>query len=204
MTKRTRTPAASGRARSAPVAVKKPFPWGTVALSVLLVVLLGGIIAYAVMNQGAGYEDPLEKADASFGEELEVTPEADIEANHVEGEVDYEGTEPPSTGDHSSSPAPCRVYTEPAQAEGLLHSLEHGGVWITYRPDLPADQVEQLTSEFARQNVAISPYEGQEAAVSLQAWARRLSVEGPDDPRIGQFLDAYVQGTQAPERGAGC
>lgn len=204
MSKRNRTPVAPGRARSAPVAVKKPFPWGTVVVSVLLVALLGGIIAYAAMNQGSGYEDPLEKADASFGEALEVTPADDIEANHVEGTVEYEGTEPPSAGNHSGSPAPCQVYSEPAQPEGLLHALEHGGAWITYRPDLPAEQVEQLTSEYARQNVAISPYEGQEADISLQAWGRRLAVEGPDDPRIGQFLDAYVQGTQAPERSVGC
>ena len=203
MSKRNTTPTAT-RGRSAPVKVQKPFPWGTVAGALVLVLALGAILFYAVRNQGAGYEDPLEKADSSFGDALTVTPASEAEGNHVEGTVDYGSDQPPASGDHSGTPAPCQVYTEPAPTEGILHALEHGGVWITYRPDLPADQVSTLTSEYDRQNVAISPFPGQEAPISVQAWTRQLTVDEPGDPRIGQFIDAYVQGQQAPERGVGC
>lgn len=208
MSKRNRKPAAStagGRRSSVPIKVDKPKPWGSIVVGLLLAVALIGIIGYAAANQGAGYEDPLEKADAAFGDSLVVTPADEVEAGHVEGLVDYPTDEPPASGDHSASAAPCQVYSEPAAPEGLLHSLEHGGVWITYRSDLPADQVTALTEEYGgRPNVAISPFEGQTAPVSLQAWARQLTVESPDDDRIDQFLNAYIQGLQAPERTTGC
>ena len=209
MSKRNRTPAAStagGRSArsSVPIKIDKPKPWGTIAVALLLAVALIGVIAYAALNQGAGFEDPLEKADATFGDSLTVIPADDVEADHVEGTVDY-GDQPPASGDHSGSPAPCQVYTEQVSPEGLLHSLEHGGVWITYQSDLPAEQVTALTEEYGgRPNVAISPFEGQTAPISLQAWTRQLAVESPDDERIGQFINAYVQGLQAPERTAGC
>ena len=41
------------------------------------------------------------------------------------------------------------VYTAPIANEHAMHSLEHGAVWITYRPDLPADQVEPAGQEGA-------------------------------------------------------
>lgn len=207
MSKRNRTPAPSatgGRARSAPIKIDKPKPWGTIALSLVLAAALIGIVAYAGLNQGEGFEDPLEMADASVGEGLLVTPVDDVEGNHVEGAVDYEGTEPPASGEHSGSPVACQVYSEPVATESILHSLEHGGVWISYQPELPAEQVSALTDAYDRPNVLISPYPGQTEPISLQAWTRQLAVEEPDDPRINAFLDAYIQGVQAPERGAGC
>ena len=52
----------SGR-RSAPVNLSKPFPWGTVAASGVLVVVLVGMLGYAVLNQGVGFGDPLQAAN---------------------------------------------------------------------------------------------------------------------------------------------
>lgn len=208
MSKRNTKPAPTktgGRGRSAPVKIEKPKPWGGIAVAVVVAAALIGLVAYAAMNQGAGFEDPLEAADASVGEDLLVTPAKDLQSSHVEGPVDYEGVEPPASGDHSGTPLACQVYAEPISAESVLHSLEHGGVWITYQPELPAEQISTLTQTYGgRPNVAISPFPGQTSPISLQAWARQLAVETPDDPRMERFLDAYIQGVQAPERSVGC
>ena len=39
----------------------------------------------------------------------------------------------------------------PIANENAVHSLEHGAVWITYKPGLPADQVDMLTKLVSRQ-----------------------------------------------------
>ena len=43
--------------------MKKPFPWGTALTAGVLGLLLVGILVYAVMNQGAGFLNPIDKAD---------------------------------------------------------------------------------------------------------------------------------------------
>ena len=44
---------------------------------------------------------------------------------------------PPFGGAHDYSWAACNgvVYPEPVRSENMVHSLEHGAVWIAYNPD---------------------------------------------------------------------
>ena len=44
-----------------------------------------------------------------------------------------------------------------------MHDLEHGTVWITYDPDLDADDVAALADQLP-QNGILSPYPGQDGA----------------------------------------
>jgi len=60
--------------------------------------------------------------------------------NHVTTPVQYPQT-PPAAGDHSPVWLNCGVYPEPVPDEQAVHSLEHGAVWVTYNPDLPAPVV---------------------------------------------------------------
>jgi len=41
----------------------------------------------------------------------------------------------------------CGVYDEAVRDENAVHDLEHGTVWITHDPGLPADDVERLAAE---------------------------------------------------------
>ncbi len=69
-----------------------------------------------------------------------------ISAGHQEGTITYEQT-PPAGGPHNAAWQNCGTYNNPIANENAVHSLEHGAVWITYRPDLPAEAVEQLKTE---------------------------------------------------------
>ena len=83
--------------------------------------------------------------------------------------------------------------------------MEHGAVWITYRPDLPTDQVDRLRQLAHReQYVIVSPYLGLPAPVVASAWARQLRLDSAIDPRLTQFVRAFALGDQAPERGGPC
>ena len=50
----------------------------------------------------------------------------------------------------------------------------------------------------------LSPYPGQTAAVSLQAWGRTLTVDSATDPMVEKFLSDFTNGPQTREVGAAC
>lgn len=187
--------------RPAPIKIQKSFPWGTVLGSVALAAVLIGIVAYAALNQGSGFEDPVERADKRFPG---LVVAGELSRDHVDGNVDYP-EEPPMGGEHSSLPQQCGVYTEQIPSEHAVHSLEHGAVWVTYRPDLPADQVKKLTDVVDGDPYGLlSPLPGQQSPIELTAWGRQLAVDNADDGRIQDFVSTYTSGPSTPERGAAC
>lgn len=112
---------------------------------------------------------------------------------------------PPTGGDHAPTWIKCGIYTSPISTSEAVHSLEHGAVWIAYRPDLPAEQIEAL-SNTVRSNAyqLLSPYLGLSSPVVASAWGKQLKLESAQDPRLAIFLKAYTQGPQTPEPGAPC
>jgi hypothetical protein len=190
-----------GRRRTPAPPVKKPFPWGVVATSAVLGALLIGILVYAVTNQGAGFVTALVRADKSVDD---VKVFKDLKRNHVEGAVKYDDL-PPAGGPHNNVPQTCQVYPAAIPDEHAVHSLEHGAVWITYKPDLAQAEVAKLAGLVeGNEYRMLSPYPGLKSPITLQAWGRQISVDSADDKRVQQFLDAYTGGPQAPERGSAC
>ena len=116
---------------------------------------------------------------------------------------------PPFGGSHDGFWAACNgvVYPRAVRNENMVHSLEHGAVWIAYNPDRVAgDAVEVLASHVRGQPYTmLSPYPGLATAVSLQSWGHQLAVDSVEDPRIDQFLRALRQNPNThPELGASC
>ena len=123
---------------------------------------------------------------------------------HAVGTVTYDAI-PPVGGDHAEVGQNCGIYTEPVEAEYAVHSLEHGAVWITYDPALPADDVATLQALVrGRPYALLSPAAGLPAPVVASAWGVQLQLPEAGDPRVAEFLTAYLQGPQTPEPGASC
>lgn len=197
----------SGSARRA-APVKKPFPLGFAVGVTALVLALGGILVYAVMNTGAGFTTALDKADDDF---TGLRVSENLSANHINpangARVAYPdvASRPPVGGNHSGYWQNCGVYTEPVVNEHAVHSLEHGAVWITYQPELPADQVSQLESLVSGDAYGmISPYPGQSDPVVVSSWGRQISAQSATDPQVAQFVQTYSDGPQKREVGASC
>jgi len=127
-----------------------------------------------------------------------------LTSNHVTTVVDYP-QDPPAGGDHAAAWLNCGVYTDPVPNENAVHSLEHGAVWLTYDPALPADQVATL-QQFAEQNsyVIVSPYEGLSSPVVASSWGYQLEVDSADDERLPVFVRKYLLNPELPEVGALC
>jgi hypothetical protein len=125
--------------------------------------------------------------------------------DHLDGPIEY-AMAPPVAGPHNPRWQNCMgdVYAAPIANEHAVHSLEHGAVWITYRPGLPADQVRLLVATVrGESHLMMSPYPGQESPISLQAWGYQLAVDRADDPRVDEFIDA-LRHNAAPEPNATC
>lgn len=163
--------------------------WGSVAL--VLAVIIGGT-TYAIVRAES------EKPDLSAVKTYQV------EQGHVETPVDYAQT-PPAGGEHAPEWLNCGVYQEAVPNENAVHAMEHGAVWVTYRPDLAPADVDALRSKLrGRPYTVLSPYAELPAPVVASAWGTQLAMDGAGDSRLDAFLKSYVQGPQAPEPGAVC
>lgn len=171
-----------------------PWPLILIGLGALAVVGVVALATYQTVQQRAARTAPIEG--------LQVF--SSVEAGHTEGPVAYDVI-PPAGGPHNPTWLNCGIYTEPVANEYAVHSLEHGAVWITYRPDLPADQVETLRALTRGRGYAVlSPYPDLPAPVVASAWGLQLKLENASDERLGRFLVKYMQGPQTPEPGAVC
>lgn len=159
-------------------------------------------IAVAVLLGDGGASDDSGSGDAASIEGLRTFEVPS--ANHVAGEVDYPQT-PPAGGDHAPVWQNCGFYGEPIRPVLGVHSLEHGAVWITFAPDLAADQVDTLRAKARQPYVLVSRWTGGlPSPVVVSAWGRQLALPSATDPRLDEFLRQFRQGSQAPEPGAPC
>ncbi|MFC7643695.1 DUF3105 domain-containing protein [Streptosporangium lutulentum] len=116
---------------------------------------------------------------------------------------------PAGRGPHAPPPdwQNCGIYDQPVANEKAVHSLEHGTVWITYRPDLPQAQVEQLRELVRKQQdyVLLSPYQGIPSPIVISSWSKQLTgITDAGDPRLARFISKFKNGPDAPEVGAAC
>lgn len=112
---------------------------------------------------------------------------------------------PPVGGVHSPSWQTCGIYDQPVDPKNAIHSMEHGAVWIAYRPDLPDDDVTRLQEMVRGQSyLLLSPYPDLDSEVVMTAWGVQLAVDSASDERIDGFIDQYRLGPQTPEFGAPC
>jgi hypothetical protein len=121
----------------------------------------------------------------------------------VRGPIEYE-RKPPTNGNHDPLWQNCGFYEKPVKDRHAVHSMDHGVVWITYSPDLPARQVDELRSYGEEDYVIVSPYPGQSAPVIATSWRVRLELNGANDQRLRQFVDQFRVTEIAPLSGNGC
>lgn len=207
-------PKAGGKGRKpvTPVKVAQSRSWGPIALFVAVGVLAAAIIGYgawAVYQGARSWEDRASDIQGLVNYR-ESNPAAVAplpgKESHAWGPVEYTVVKPPVGSTHNYNWQNCQgdVYDAPIASEHAVHSMEHGAVWVTYQPDLPADQVEKLAAKVrGNEYMMMSPYEGLDKPISLQAWGYQLKVDNADDARIDEFIKALRQNASV-EPGATC
>jgi hypothetical protein len=197
---------AAGR-RVAPVKVQQDRNWGPIALFGivgLVALAIIGFAGYQVYMNGLTWQERADKIDGIIDYHKTDPGSLDYQS-HTWGPIKYKYN-PPSGGTHNPNWMRCLgdVYPAPIAQEHAVHSQEHGAVWITYNPSLPADQVEALAKKVRGNDyMLMSPYTGLDKPISLQAWGFQLKVDNADDGRIDDFIKALRQNASL-EAGTPC
>tara|TARA_B100000745_G_scaffold296224_2_gene241330 strand:+ start:3103 stop:3702 length:600 start_codon:yes stop_codon:yes gene_type:complete len=111
-------------------------------------------------------------------------------AQHIAPEQEHEpyNSNPPTSGPHAGS-IPWGFNSEEILDENVIHNLEHGGVWITYK-NLDDESV-AILENIARRNsfsVVVSPREANDANVAVASWGRLMKLDSVDEERITDFI----------------
>ncbi|PZG11147.1 DUF3105 domain-containing protein [Nonomuraea aridisoli] len=161
----------------------------------LIVVLLVGVVGFYLVRQAE---------QTNLDAVVSVKYDA---GQHVPGAVSYKET-PPMGGEHNNYWQQCDIYDQPIHNEHAVHSLEHGATWITYRPDLPKAQVDQLkevaTSTGQQDYMLMSPFPNLPSPIVVSSWGHQLRLTDPQDPKLEAFIKRYQNGPDTPEPGATC
>jgi hypothetical protein len=197
-----------GRKPLVPVKIAQERNWGPImmfAASGLVAVLIVGFGAYQVWKAGHKGDWQAEANGIPGIANYRKSSPNDLQQSHAWGTLTYKQS-PPVGGQHNYNWQDCmgEVYTSPISNEQAVHSLEHGAVWITYRPDLPTAQIDTLESKVTdRSFMMMSPYPTLDKPISLQAWGYQLKVDNANDGRIDRFIQALRQNASM-EPQAGC
>ncbi|WP_432988061.1 DUF3105 domain-containing protein [Dactylosporangium sp. CA-233914] len=189
-----------------PPAAPGPRPGGGNRTAIIAVVSIVGVLALACVAGIVGVfwfvNRDNDRGEGAGGDitgliDYRTTHPDWLERDHLQpGETIEYPMKPAAGGKHAGVWQRCAgdVYDEPV-AEGMaVHSLEHGAVWITYRPSLARGDVDQLAAKVRSNDyLLMSPYDGQPSAVSLQAWGYQLRVDSVNDQRIDAFITKYRQ-----------
>jgi hypothetical protein len=208
----------AARRKRPPSVRTRSTPWATIA-AVLVVVLFAGAVLGYVFFENQDQQGRKEAAAAFTPSETNQDPSKAIPGvisqsfpagQHVNptDRVAYTHS-PPMGGAHDYNWAACTgvVYPKAVRNENMVHSLEHGAVWIAYDPGrITGDALEALRRRVVGQPYTMmSPYPGLDQPISLQSWGHQLKLADANDPRIDQFIQALRRNQYAyPEVGASC
>ena len=178
------------------MSASKERSWAPWIAAAVCAVLVAGFVALAIVDsrQQAGSAPPAGVDEPAVGSG----------GRHTDADVTYEQT-PPAGGEHNPVWQNSGFYEEPVRDENAVHTLEHGAVWITYSPDLPQDQKDEIRNLVEGQTCMLaSPYPDIPSPVVASAWGKQLALEDAGGEDLERFVRAYRQGPDTPEPGATC
>ena len=160
----------------------------TVTIVVALVALAGWWFVREVKERIPAIEDQ--------SIEYPVLNRDHIDVDTTHGEYN---SNPPSSGWHYADTAKLGFYDvdEPPPAdENLIHNLEHGEIWIAYRPTIPAAIKDELKQFAGESLVVVTPRVANDADIALVTWGRVDKWNLPEDgtldaARIRDFITRY-------------
>ncbi|MHB8626395.1 MAG: DUF3105 domain-containing protein [Aggregatilineales bacterium] len=100
---------------------------------------------------------------------------------------------PPTSGLHESIMAPWGSYFDDLRDSVLIHDLEHGGIWISYKDATDADLILALRDIVQRYptHVILTYRSANDSRIAVAAWGRLLKLDTLDEGQIEDFISRY-------------
>jgi len=117
---------------------------------------------------------------------------------NVGDEHDPYNTNPPTSGAHSA-PVDFGVYEEELADENVIHNLEHGGIWISYK-DLDKEDIKKL-EDIGRKypgRTVVSPRSANDSTIAVASWGRLLKLDEVDVEQITEYVKQNVNKSPEP------
>ncbi len=165
-------------------------PW-VLGVGVAVLALIGWI---AWENRPVGVS-----SEGLMGEEVTYASSSHVSSR---SELQIQPGAPPAGGPHFVDPLPGGVYDQPIDDGRVIHSLEHGLIWISYQPgaisegDLKA--ITAIASDRKR-DIVLSPRPDNKDALVAASWGRRLTLKTDDTKKLKEFISTNLN--RSPEPG---
>jgi hypothetical protein len=106
---------------------------------------------------------------------------------------------PPTSGWHYPAPADWGYYNEELPDEMLVHNLEHGGIWLSYRSTEDTELINQLVALLRgyRSKVIITQRSRNDTRLAVAAWGHLMKLDRFDNAAIVTFINRFKN--QGPE-----
>ena len=107
---------------------------------------------------------------------------------------------PPTSGSHWAAPANKGIYDQALPDERILHNLEHGYIWISYKPEISPEVINNIKNIVNEDDwkIVMAPRAENDSQINLAAWGRLLKMDEPDYQKIKDFIETYKN--RGPEK----
>ncbi len=162
-------------------------------VTLLIAGLVAALVAFLVVKENRSEDAPV-GVNARAAGCTGIEEHEEEGAEHVDVEPQY-GTNPPTSGNHLSTPANSGFFSEPVRTGALVHNMEHGQVIFWYDPNAPdetIDQIEELVDQEPVASIAV-PWDDPESpyTFAMTAWTASQSCRRVSQEVVDEFRTKY-------------
>ena len=151
-------------------------------ITAIIMAIVGGIVLLSVRKP---------QATTLPGKEYPIVGREHIEENSPRP-TNY-NSNPPSSGSHFGTPANWGIYTSALPDQRVIHNMEHGGIWISYKNAADKELTQKLTSLVQRYSskVVLTPRTENPTPIALASWGWVQLLDKYNEKIIVDFINAH-------------
>lgn len=168
-----------------------------IVIGIIAVVIIGIGIVLSIPD--AKQEALKVKGDESATEVGQTLEDQGREHIQVSASHDSYNSNPPTSGPHYIQPAEWGIYESPLPDEQLVHNLEHGGLWISYKDIDTETKVKLEAISKANGGVILTPRSANDQKIAIASWRHLETMDSYDETKILEFIEANKNKSPEPE-----